>query len=78
MKTPKHRDKSIKNVAKITSITGVVTEGNVTMIQFATAEHKLADILLPIEEAVKLAVHLARDARIRDLATADKPPPSRH
>jgi hypothetical protein len=78
MKFPKHRDKNIKNLAKITSVTGVVTEGDVTMIQCSTAEHKSADILLPIEEAAKLAVHFARDHRIRDLATADKPPPSRH
>jgi hypothetical protein len=78
MKFPKHRDKNIKNVAMITNVTGVVTEGDVTMIQFATAEHKSADILLPIQEAVKLAVHLARDSRIRDLAAADRPPPLRH
>jgi hypothetical protein len=78
MKFPKHRDKSIKNMAQITRIHAVVTEGDVTMIQFATAEHEWADVLLPIEEAVKLAVHLARDTRIRDMATADKPPQSRH
>jgi len=78
MKTPKHRDKSIKNIAKITRVHAVVTEGDVVMIQFATAKHEWVDVFLPIEEAVKLAVYFARDARIRDLATADKPPPIRH
>jgi hypothetical protein len=54
------RDTSIEKIAEVKQVHGVVLEGNTVFIQVATAATEWADIWMPLSEARKLAVYLAR------------------
>lgn len=54
------RDPSINKLAEVTQVHGLVVEGDTVFIQVATATTEWNDIWLPVNEARKLAVYLAR------------------